>query len=463
MAELSIKDLKENIYLKINKHVGDMKLRKKLIEEFALKGLSEDIPALLFDKSIDIDDLDENSELICLTKGMYNYMSNHYDDKDLNPKKYFSDGELINYDNFFVKKEPELEVISFKNTTKINNKIYSTYITAEQMSLLRRNKKYANFQGIQRPRKTVKAKSGEEYEVIDSNKKGILELKERFIKQDIFPTAVSFSILKREGKTLQFGFEAEVKGSNVGTLSIKPSFNIELDDCTPFIIVDGYHRTTGLADAYDSEHSKGRELDNGLCAIICIMTEDEAKQYVVDAFKRNDVTDKNALDAMKSTTENIFINNVIKSSKILKDNVADSHTKMKSMNTLTYKKALVDAIKYTNFKIDDEISAEFDAERTGEIIDLLINHLQKKYFDDDFDKMKKTYLLQSNMFIGYLAIASKLVNNSEYKKIIGKVGEELFLLTEEDLIKSLKLNVSKCDIEQIYKYFDDIVEVIINE
>lgn len=464
MAELSVKDLKEIINLKINKYVGDMKLRKSLIEDFATKGLSADVPALIFDKSLDIDDLDVNSELICLTKGMYDYMSRHYGNKDLNPKKYFSDGELINYDNFVVMKEEESEIITFKDATKINNKIYTVYITAEQMSLLRRNRKYANYQGIQRPRKSVRAKNGETYEVIDSNKEGIKDLKNRFIKKDIFPTAVSFGILKKDGKTLKFRFEPDVQEGKIGTLSIKPNFNTDSDEYTPFIIVDGYHRTTGLADAWDECIVSGDKLENGLVAIISIMTEEEAIQYVLDAFKRNDVADKEALNVMKPTTSSKFINNVIESSTILKGSVVDSYKKLKTTDKLTYKRLLIDTVEYTNFKIDDEISAEFDAERTGEVIDLLINHLQKNYFDNNVKALQNTYLLQPNMFVGYLAIASKLVNNAKYKKIIGKVAEEMFLLTEDkEITKKLKLNNSKCDIKEIYNYFDNIVEVIVND
>lgn len=461
---ISITDLQENISLQIKHNIGNMKLVKKVMEDFAEKGLNEDTPALLFNQSLDVKDIDckeDKTELICLTKSMHEYLSKNFENEILKPEKYFSSPELTTYKNFVVVEVESIpKVIKFENTTQVSGKIYSTYISAEYMSLLRKNRKYANYQGIQRPRKKVRAKNGEEYEVISANKKGILELRDRFIKQDIFPTAVSFAILQEGEKKPKFSFIPNIEGEKIGTLSIIPNFNIEDDEYTPFIIVDGYHRTTALADSWDVA-----EVDNGLFAIIAIMTEEEAKQYVVDSLNRNDVENKDELDAMLPTTEEKFVKNLILNSRILNSNVGKVFKEIEFNDKLTYNKILEKTIQRTNFKLDDEIDAEYDAEKASRIIDSIIIRLQKDYFEDSLDKLKETYLLKPNTFVGYLAIASKLINNPRYKAIVGNIVDELYLKLEENnlLIDKFKLDSEKCNIKEIYNYFDEIAEVAINE
>jgi hypothetical protein len=246
-------------------------------------------------------------------------------------------------------------------------------------------------------------------------------------------------------------------------LVVETNYDIDSINYTPFAIVDGYHRFTGMADAYDEEHKNKRNLENGLGVLIFVMNEEEAKQYVVDSLKRNDVKDREALNSMTPSNESKFVDIVIKSSNILKNNVVDTFDKIKDFKKLTSQKILENSTKLGNFSLGSEILAEKEATRTGDIIDLLVDYIKDSYFDGDINKMKKTYLLDPNMFAGYISIADKLAKDIKYKKSIADIGDELFLLVEDESIKELKLNHQKCSIEDVFNYFDNLVEGVINE
>lgn len=485
MAEYSIDELINNIYVKIDKYSKDKKFKKKLIEDFVNKGLYEEVVLQAFEGGLDISKLSKDTELICLAKGIHEYISNKYEDNDLSITKYFSSQEIMDYETKVIIKDETSNIVVFKNATRINKKTYIAYVTAEQLSLMREHRNYQNFQGIQRPRVPVKTKIGE-YEKIDTNEKGIEDLKTRFINRDIFPTAIAFSVLDIEGKNMRLNFvkktvvETKNKTKNktkdenknqqdtigeFGDLYIETNFNYDDENYTPLIIPDGYHRFTAMADAYDECIRNKTKLETGLFVIIGVMTQNEAKQYVVDAFKRNDVSEKNreGLNAITPSNANKFVNEVVKSSNILNDNVVDSYYKIKELNKLTSQTILEESVELSDFKIDDEITSEFQAEKSGNMIDLLINHMLTSYFEDDFEKMKKTYLLSPYMFTGYISIANKLIKNPNYKKIIMKLGEELYLRLDNSDIVELNLNHKKCDINKVFDYFNSLIGGIINE
>jgi hypothetical protein len=461
----SINVLRENIYLKLKDYKFDKKLKKKLIEDFYEKGLGSAVPNLVIEGSIEIEQLDEKTELICLAKSMHEYLSNKFGDNTLNLTDYLSSDAIKNYITGVIPRDEKSNIVVLRDVTKVNNKTYMTYVTAEEMSKMRKNRNYSNLQGFQRPRVKKTTRSGKEYEVIDVNKEGVIDLKNRFIKGDIFPTAMSFAVLELEGKEPKYNFiehedkiKIEDKTKTTGTLYINTNYNIDDIEYTPFPVIDGYHRTTGLVDAFDEEERNGRYLDNGLYAIINIMTENEARQYVIDSLQRNDVKNKEALNAMTPSNSNNFVNIIIKSSNVLKNNVTDSYNKIKTFNKLTSQMILEDSVNLSHFSIGNEIRAEREAEKVGNIIDLLIGDIKDSFFDGNVDKMKETYLLAPHMFAGYIAIANKLVRRPDYKKIIAVVSEELYLLVDNESVKELELNDKKCKVEDVFNHFNKFME-----
>lgn len=428
------------------------------MEEFAKKGLREDIPAQIFDKNKDVEEL-KGIELICFTKVMGEYLKEKYDDRSIDIRDFFTPGAISKYDITQVVVEREKELAIFKNTFKINDKFFTTFITGEETSFLKDNNLFSNFAGIQRPRTPVTLANGDYYEKITINKEGVLDLKNRFLntKEPILPTTVTFAVIIEDGKDQQYGFTPYEGNKNVGTFFVQPNFDSEHPKYTPFIVPDGYHRITALADA-------GREgkVPYGLFANIFILTKEEAKQYVVDAFKRNDIDDLQALKSITPTKNNTFIENVIKDSNVLNGNVADSFSKMKIMNKITYKEILSKSLRLTKIKLDNQILSAVNAQKIAKIIDVVIGYIEENYFDNNFENMRNSGLLGCNSFVGYIAIASRLMNNSDDYLLIGRIVDKIVSLKDSKEFKALGLNFKDCDIKKIYNYFDKIVEESIN-
>lgn len=450
--ELNLVDLRDLLDKIIIKNNNNMKLIKRVNEEFIKKNLALNTPTLLFEENIDIEELSIN-ELICLTTAFYDYFK--YDSLDVN--KYFTGEQLLDY-RVDVKDKQELgKVLKFEEVRKLDNKNYIWVGSAKEFSLLREYRKVAYFKKFQRASKIERLRDGTEVKKISINKESVNAMKNRFIDKSLFPTAISFTVLKLNGKTPNIKFEAEYK--NTGTLYIEPNFDINDKQYAPFIVTDGMHRFTAKCNAQDeTKKETGKDLDSDMPVIISIMTEDEASTYIEDVFKRND-TDIEWTRVIKPTDSNKFIDMLVEKSEFLNKNTIDTNAQLKKSSKLTSKAILQECMKYTNFQVSNEIFAEDEANLSATIIDNLIGYICKQYFENDIEQMKKTYLLSKSMFVGYIAIASKLINDNNYKSKLKLIGDKLYYNIDNDEIKSLNLNRVNTDFHEIYKYFDMIAEV----
>lgn len=455
-AKFSMTELVKKLDEIINENRDNLKLINYIREQFITKGLLYQIPQQVFSDGWDLENL-ESIELIQFTKsvGMY------FKDKSLDIVNYFSNGELIFYNSYIPIEEEAPNFILFKNAIKINAKSYVAVLTAKQASEMRRYRQYIYYKPTQRPARNVLSKGRKVGTKENINQEGVKDLTERFIKKDIFPTQIAWGVLYYEGKKLGISFNGYKDHEEVGDLKIYPTWYTEDINYTPFVSNDGYHRYISLANAFDKHLLEtGEELDISLTTVINIMTEAEAKQYVQDSFKRN-YADLKELEAMSPTSENKFIDIIIDKSEVLKGKVETTFKNIKTTNALTSKDILSSAIKISKFDINDDIEADIQSTKIAKIIDLIINRLCKEYFNNSIKEMKETYLLAPNMFIGYLAIVDFLKNDNKYINKIVKIVDELYLLTEDKNIATLKLNNKNCNTDIVYRYFQNlIIEVI---
>ena len=457
MVKFSIAELVEKLDGIIKENRRSTKLIKYMQEEFIKKGLLQQVPYQIFSDGLDLQDLD-TINLIQFTKSIKEYTDN----ESLNLKNYFSDTELISYDTYVPIQEEAPEYVLFENVTKINAKSYMCPLYPTKSSELRRYRQFMYYKPAQRPAKNIIKKGKIVGTKANVNEKGVKDLEGRYIKGDIFPTQIAFSVLSYEGKKIGVIFEPyNEEIPNFGKLKIYLDWDKESLTYTPFISNDGYHRLTANANGYDVRlEATGEEIKTPLIAGINIMTEGEAKQYVYDSFKRN-FADEDELKAIAPTNENNFIDNVIEKSDVLRDRVATTFKNIDLSDGYTSKDILSSTIKISKFDIVDEIEVEMQSDKCAKIIDLIINRLCKEYYNDNMKEMQESYLLLPNMFIGYLAIADTLKNDGKYISKLVKIVEELYLRTEEDITGLLKLKNKNCDKEIVYKYFQNLVTEVI--
>jgi len=459
--------LKDNLTLVIQKQVKNIKLLQAMNEEFINKGFEIEIPSMLFNREIEIEAVRDN-ELIAVNISIYNFFKDKDLDKELKtnnktidiiPSHYFSDAELTSYELYEKQKENKVpDIIEFENCTKIDTNIYWVFNKAPKLAKLRSDRKIAYFKNIQRATKKYTTPTGDVIEKINVNKDGIKSLKNRFKKHNIKPTTITLSILRQPKKKPYVKFDS--KDGVIGTLFIKPVFDRNSDEYAPLIINDGNHRYTGLCDAYDEDGNKVK--DEGLGTFIMILNEDEARQFTADTFEQNstDVEKKHA-ETLKNTDENKFARSLELKSEILRDEVTSIIRDCKVLDKLTYMNILIDSAKYTGIDLTDEITSEGDIEIIANTIDMIIKYISSKYFDKDINKMKDhNFLLKPNMFAGYIAIGNILKDSDNYKRLAGEVSDKLIQINE-DLNKKLKLDMSDCNVERIYKYFENIAKEVI--
>lgn len=453
-VKFSITELIETL----DKIVYDNREKQKLIgyigKGFIEKGLFYHIPQQIFSDGLDLEKL-ETVELMQFTKSAKEFLKLDI----LKLENYFSNAELIAYDTYVPPQEEIPDYVLFKCATKLNAKSYSTPLYPTKSSEMRKYRQYMYYKPAQRPAKNIVRKGKVVGTKENVNKKGVQDLTERFIEGDIFPTSIAFSVLRYEGKKIGIVFEPYEGFDNIGDLKIYPCWDKEDPNYTPFISNDGYHRLTANADSYDvTIDNTGEIIETPLVAIINIMTEAEAKQYVQDSFKRN-YADLEELKAMSPSNENNFVSSIIDKSEVLKDKVATTFKNIKITDSYTSKDILAKAIKISNFDIVDEIESELQSEKVAKIVDLIVNRLCKEYYSNNIREMELTNLLAINMFVGYFAIADVLKSDSKYISKMVKIVDELFLRTEE--FNTLKLNNKSCNVELVYEYFKNLVAEVI--
>ena len=147
----SINNLKDNLEKLIDKHKLNMKLRKKITNEFLSKGLNIEVVQMLFEDDIQITQLNKY-ELIALTISMYKTLKL----TSINPVNYFSTNELDEYNLIVVIPNEKKTEIIFNNVIKLNDSSYLTSITAEQLTEYLDEKLIGYNKALQRPPVEVK-------------------------------------------------------------------------------------------------------------------------------------------------------------------------------------------------------------------------------------------------------------------------------------------------------------------
>lgn len=428
----SIDSLIEYILATVDEEVNNKKLINGLKEEFIKKKLNPVIPVLLFQNNID-----ENSlsiiELIGITKILYQYTKKD----ELRPSNYFSQTEMFDYENLIVEPKKVLDSIIIKEVRMIDNMNYHCILSAEELSDMRNNKQIAYFKSFQRASKIVNLRNGRQVRKINVNKKGVKELEDRFTKKNIKPTSIALTILLTDEDNLnENNFVFEKKYGNTGDLYIKPNFDIEDENYLPLIISDGMHRFTGICNAYDNAAERGEHLDIQIGCYIHIMTQDQARQYVLDVFKRND-TDITRLKSYENSDENRYIRSFEEECPVLKGKIAGSKKELRSDMYVSFS-TLIDTFKRNNINMNDGIHAAIKrkkiAKTLGDIL-VYINYGKKEY----------SQKLMSDKFISQLlTLAIKVVNKKKNEDCITKVIDEM--IANFDDLNNLKKN----DLDEIF-------------
>lgn len=450
MKKYTLQKLNVIIQQVIEEYCNDIKFINKAVEYFAKKNIDIKVPNLLMGDNIAFEDLNI-IEKICFTDACYNILLW----SDLNPKYYFSEGELYSYDTFIKDDNEICESIIIKNARRISDNQFEGYLTLRELYLYRKNFLIRYNRKTQRKGnvKTIGTKGMKVYETY-LNRNSVKDIKQEFLAEDFIPNLITLNVLIMDGKIPDIRFIE--KFEDIGDLIITPNLDRDSKTTTFVDIIDGYHRYTGACEAYEEAKEKGEELEGGLLVSVTKISLQKAKEYVQREFKRND-TDKDYLKALEENDYTKFVNKLEKSSDILKGEIAETFDEQKVFEKLTNKLTLAEAIKLTDITVNDDVEVHFATQKMGKIIDTLIKELLKQYLNCLKTMKYNSFLLDPNIFIGYIAIANELRKQDEYIESLLSICEKIKKLEKKDLRKELSLSVKKCDTKKIYNYFKELL------
>lgn len=469
-----IEDLVTAIIELSKKEKDNMSLRQDMNKALSKKGLDIKLATLIFNEEINIEESSlDDIELICLCEAIYK--NKNCEMELFNPKRYFYDSQLAQYDLYQSAEEEPMTNVVFENCIKIDEFNYLCVKDSASFAKMRKDRMVQYYSAIQRCPKITRLSNGTIRIRQNFNKKGLADLVKRFTKKDIRPTAIAFIVLERPDKEQKINFipynSTRTDAANkiddikrnerdtqaIGDLIIKPNFDLNDENCTELICGDGWHRYTAICDAEDASVRKNKgSLNEKLGTFIHIMTVDEAKQYINDVFKRSD-TDISWTRAMSPTDGQKFAISMIEKSKILDKNVTNTLQEMKAFHKITHMGVLLDAIEQTDIPVNEERKAIRISRRMAEIIDEILNVLQQDYFENSYDKLKNSIYMSPNVFMAYVCIANELRKIENREVYLEKLDEIILRLVnnlnDSKVVAELGLDKSKYSTKKIIDFF----------
>lgn len=445
----SITELNKNLDITIEKNLDNMTLIKKITKDFIKKGLSVNTPMLLFEKGLEVENLNEY-EKICLTKSLYDNLKIY----NLNPKLYFSARDLDGYELLVIAKENNNNKVVFKNALKLTDTSYVTYIKPKEILELFQNRQLGYYYELQRPAREVKL-GRTIVKKMSLNKQSVEEIKNECLsdnKNEIpVPTTISLTLLYTGNNKLNFSFI----GDKYGEIIIEPNFNKNDKDYTPLLLNDGNHRLQAYSKAYIQALKENKNFDEPLIVAINILNIERAKKLVINSLKVN-LPKEEELKTINPNSENKFVDKLINKSNILKGNVVNNFNNIKGTNNIVSRNILLDSIKLCNIDLSDNLEIELQSSKYAEYLDLITGRIEKILFSNKKEFLKSVFAYPY-MFTGYIACCDIIVNNNyDTDKILNIIN---IIIDNKDHIEELNLNYKKTNIEKTFEEFKRLIGV----
>lgn len=440
----SLQELKENLQTLLIKNITNMELLKSINKEIIEKNLTLDLgDRLLKNEDISVEELNK-MELICITVGAYSSLKNDL----IKPRAYFTDSELLEYEDFKVIEEEKKFLATFHNVIKIDSRNYMFIITDKEIIELLDNRLISYNKNLQRPTEEY-TRNGVTIQKISINKKNMEEMQEGYKQgnKEIYISNLLFGIVDR-GQDLKFKYD-----SNKMEIVIEPSFTSSQD--TSLYILDGYHRMLSAYLSAKNYYKQHGEYPNIKFTVTLMINNFEyLKNVVVQTFKRTQV-DIDWINTNEVTDINKLVEVVIDNSKwinrLLKDKV---------YNKITIKKTL----ENLGIDISTELKLDNNGSKIGKNLDNLITYIYEEYLEEDIERADK-FLFKPNVIVGLLTLVVKCENN----KHIMEVSQELMktynfnysMLMSKDI--KIEGNLKDKDYNNIIEVYNKILNKVIKE
>ena len=423
------------IDIKLKSNLTNALLSKELNQELLKKNLNVNLTGALFNGLKEVIDLTDE-ELIMVAKVFYNY----FKDKELNPKEYFNERQILDYELIQRPKEEKISLMEFENVIKINDTSYVTFVGAEKLYNYFTNGLFIYDRRVQRePRIRL---LGKNYLVkeISLNKNAVKEIEQEMLNRTYEPDAIILNVLMMEGKS------PNIKYDN-GTLFITPNLDMNADDTTIVQLTDGYHRTSALVNAVTKLKKNKQSIpdDMGLIVEVTIKTLEEAKRITVQSFKRS-TTSTDYLKSLETDDYTKLTDALIKELPSLREKIFPTYVECIYNNGIYYKTLIADTLrlllpKEKNFLFNLQIVTNI-----GKNLEKILGFVVEEYYTDLSGCINNSNLLKINSIVYWLTFLYELHKaNIEEEKFI-QLANNIVLSSatwDEKILTKKKVKISE--------------------
>lgn len=380
----------------------------------------------ILNKNIPLETLSDQV-LYLLTKYLYEETQM----ETINPTRYFTDIEISMYNKFKRNLKTKDEPIVFKNLIQVMDDQWHGVMHIKDIAELYNRGRITYNPETQRE-SIFKEVHGQIIVRPKINKQSRKEITKALKQGTYIPDEITFNVRKTGKENFKF-----TKGNwGVGDLIVYEGY---ID------VIDGYHRSLAILDVLSEMPS----LDRVMEVRITNFTIEKAQRFIVQKNKQNKIAERK----IKSMDVQNYANSIVK--RLNEDSQSDLRGKIATDSTAILKGLAIVGFEYLSESIEYffNIKTRRDANKIGDYLIEFFNEIYGIYYDEFENYKGKNIKTNQFTFIGYVALASKLYNQSNWKQKLEDVLKEANFDEIKELIPINNYRIRKGIIKKIGNYF----------
>jgi hypothetical protein len=358
---------------------------------------------------------------------------------ELNPTRFFTEIEISQYENYKKIEKQHMEYpIVIEKVLKISIDQFVTIMSAEQIANLYNNNLI--FYNKQTQRNTI-FKNG--IEQININTNSIREITSEMVNKNFIPNFITLNVLQNGKEEIKYDETNLVLSIEKGEINI----------------LDGAHRSISLLNAI----RQNPDLDLNMGVTITNFDVEKARYYILQEDHKNKINKSFVQSLDPDRLSNIVTKKLNEDyGSELKNRITERIDDINSNKALALFTTISDAIEF-NFKMPEKSDAFIVAKFLKDGFSVLMNEYYDEFSREKEEKLQhKSLKSHENMFIGYIALLSRLQDKEDWANIMFNVLNKIDF-TEDNPIwgkSNLNLftkNVTRPVVKNISNYFINLI------
>lgn len=217
---LPIEDLNNDLSLMIDREIDNFKLQKELNKAFAEKGLNTRMVKCLFSGTKLVTDMNDIEKIT-----FSNICFKYFKQEKYNIKKYFSDNQLLEWNNYMNVEEKINEIVC-REFRRINHYEYHGDFSYKEVYEYMKNILWLYYPATQRSSKYKTVGEDSHIRQINVNKKAVDEISGLILDNKFESTEIILNCMLFKGKNPKYEWHPVYK-NHIGNLIIKPCYDID--------------------------------------------------------------------------------------------------------------------------------------------------------------------------------------------------------------------------------------------